>query len=1146
VLFVTNQRQKNVKIGVKSKSVLYNNSTTFHNNAMTKLSIQLLGAFQVEHDGRPVNGFATDKARALLAYLAVERERPHRRESLSALLWPEQNDERARQSLRQALSHLKQALGGEDFLLISPQDIQLNPQASVWIDVSESAALARASQRHRHRSIECCLPCLRRQQNLLEIYAGDFLNGFPSQNSENFEEWVTLTRERLRQQAMSAHILLADLYELRGDQPTALEHAYAQISLEPWREEAHRQVMRILAQNGERSKALAQYHACRRVLANELGVAPTAETTALFETIQNGDLPPPKIVPHPPEPATSFIGRTREQSEIAELLADPTCRLVTLLGMGGVGKSSLAMQIARTHNGIYRDGVFFVPLIGVNDAPGAIAVAIGQPAPDAGTRLAELLRNKQILLVLDNFEHLVESSDGLTDVLAAAPGLQILVTSRERLRLREESVYMLEGLSFPQEGENDLPDPRVFDALALFETRAAQIDPRFRLTRNILPDVLEICRLVEGLPLAIELAASAVSDRSCAEVALALSQTFGTLLPALRNFPARHRSLRAVFEHTWNILSTQEQRQLVELSVFLGGFSAEAALIVTGTPTPKLADLAAKSLLRRDMDGRYALHESLRQFSVEKLEPAAAARTRHGAYYANLAAHCNGSTSANELDVIQKERANLRAAWEWSFSAHQSESIPGNLKNGQLSADLLTGLALLYTLRGPLSEGENLFREAILKLDGDKSQEELKNRLSIELARIYNAQTHHQQAIELAKSVTTSSVDREQQLQARALLVWGQALGAQGECEAARPILSQALTLARELGDKRVEADSLRELGNAANRLTEYDLAIPLYSQALAISRELGDKRGESATLNNWGSVEYDLGDLAAAQTHYQQSLTLYRELGNLLGEAKALNNLSNVSADQGDLAASLQYSQQAVHIHREMGNPRGQSAALNNLGATYYLLGQYDAARKNYQQSLVFYRESGNQQAEAETLANLSLLDCVLGHLVSGRENALKAIRLAEKTGDKVNLANALYYLGRNQLAAGNLDAAEIALQRALDLRHEIPHQGRQAEILAEIAWASQMRARNTQALELLGPVLKLLSDPLALNGSDDPFRIYMLTAQILAANGDARANVVRISGASLLRERAGKISDPAYRLSFETTHNYFSESEG
>jgi tetratricopeptide (TPR) repeat protein len=375
----------------------------------------------------------------------------------------------------------------------------------------------------------------------------------------------------------------------------------------------------------------------------------------------------------------------------------------------------------------------------------------------------------------------------------------------------------------------------------------------------------------------------------------------------------------------------------------------------------------------------------------------------------------------------------------------------------------------------------------------------------------------------------------------KALLIWGQALNAQGESKAARPLLEQALELAQEMGDKHIEADCLRELGNVANRLVEYEEAVSLYERALSLSYELGDKRGESATLNNWASVEWDLGKLDAALAHFKEALALYREVGNLPGEAKALNNLSNVTADLGDLGASLQFSKQALRIHSEMGNPRGQSAVLNNLGATYYCLGQYALARKSFQQALALHRESGNIQAEAETLANLSLLDCEEEHTTDGHDNAQKAIALAERAGDKVNHANALFYLGRNHLAAGNYEAAETALQRALDLRREIPHPGRLAEIQIELALAAHQRFKNALALERLAPVMEILPDSSALDGTDNPYRIYRLAAQILAANGNPRAGAVWELGKVLVEERAAKISDPFLRQSFRMAHGRF-----
>jgi predicted ATPase len=859
------------------------------------------------------------------------------------------------------------------------------------------------------------------------------------------------------------------------------------------------------------------------VLSKELAADPTAETTALFEAIQHGNLPALKTAHLLPEPPTSFVGRGRELDEIVERLADPDCRLVTILGMGGIGKSRIALQVALAHSGLYRDGIFWVSLASAIEVPSTIVAALGYTAPDSASRLLDLLREKETLLVLDNFEHLVDSSDILSELLAAAPGLQLIVTSRERLRLREEWVYILEGLSYPMERDED--GSQAFDALALFANRATQIDSHFALTETCLAESSAICRLVEGHPLAIELAASGVAERSCGEIAASLRQNMDALSPTLRNFPVRHRSLRAVFEHSWNLLTADDRPSLAKLSVFDGGFTREAALAVAETSEKQLAGLAAKSFLRRDNDGRYALHETIRQFASEKLKNAIATQQRHAEYYANWAANSDGVVSASKLDLLQTERANFRAAWAWARQAQVD-----------LLKSLLAGLSLLYALRGPLSEGESLFRETLQSLDGEISQKGLAAEISIELARIYNAQTRHNEAIELAQTVTGEPL-----LQARALLTWGQALDAQGECEAARPVLEQSLALARSLGDKRIEADSLRELGNAANRLVEYDIAMPLYAQSLTLARELGDKRGESATLNNWGALEWDLGELEAAKAHYLGALALYRELGNLHGEAKALNNLSNVAADQGDLSAALQYSEQALGIHREMGNPRGQSAALNNLGATYYSLGQYNAARKRYQQALVFYRDSGNYQAEAETLANLSLLDCVQGLLAAGCENAQKAVALAEKAGDKINHANALYYLGRNQLAAGNYEAAESALHRAIDLRREIPHPGRQAEIQAELALLAQKRSRFILALELLAPVLEILHDPCMLNGTDDPYRIYQIAAQILAKNGHSMAVSMKEMGKTLVKARAEKIGDAILRQSFLSVHDFF-----
>jgi DNA-binding SARP family transcriptional activator len=270
--------------------------------AMAHLSISLLGTLRVTLDGEPVTDFATDKARALLAYLAVESDRPHRRDALAGLLWPDQPQKRARQSLRQALSDLRKAIGDQDdapFLLISREDLQFNAECDHWLDVAELTDLVKDCQTHHHRRRETCLPCIRRMERIVELYEGPFLQQFFLSDSDAFEEWAVLKREWLQREVTEALSILTDYCKRRGDHKQAQQYARRHVGLEPWREEAHRQLMQLLALDGQRSAALAQYETCRRLLADELSVEPTPETEALYEEIRTGKLTPILLKEHP-------------------------------------------------------------------------------------------------------------------------------------------------------------------------------------------------------------------------------------------------------------------------------------------------------------------------------------------------------------------------------------------------------------------------------------------------------------------------------------------------------------------------------------------------------------------------------------------------------------------------------------------------------------------------------------------------------------------------------------------------------------------------------------------------------------------------------------------------------------------------------
>jgi DNA-binding SARP family transcriptional activator len=389
---------------------------------MAHLSISLLGSINVTRDGEPLTDFATDKARALLAYLAVEADRPHRRDTLAGLLWPDQPQKKARQSLRQALSDLRKTIGDRDdapFLLVSREAIQFNTDCDHWLDVAAFADLVKDCETHRHRRMATCLSCLRRMERMVGLYSGAFLEQFFVSDSDAFEEWAMLKREWLQREVTEALSLLADYHERRGDYKRAQQYARRQVQMEPWREEVHRQLMRLLALDGQRSAALTQYETCRRALADELGIEPTAETQVLYEQIRGsgasgevwgyGSAPPHSHTPILTllPSFTSFVGREEELTELADLLADPNCRLMTLFGPGGIGKTRLALQVADDHLGTFENGVAFVPLAHISAVAHfvpTVASVLGlsfHGDQDPEEQLLDYLRQKELLLVLD-------------------------------------------------------------------------------------------------------------------------------------------------------------------------------------------------------------------------------------------------------------------------------------------------------------------------------------------------------------------------------------------------------------------------------------------------------------------------------------------------------------------------------------------------------------------------------------------------------------------------------------------------------------------------------------------------------------------------------------------------------------------------
>ncbi|MBI3997773.1 MAG: tetratricopeptide repeat protein, partial [Armatimonadetes bacterium] len=683
-----------------------------------------------------------------------------------------------------------------------------------------------------------------------------------------------------------------------------------------------------------------------------------AQPERLFQVVAPdllADFPPPKTLTAVPNnlPAqlTSFIGRERELAEVRRLVE--TTRLLTLTGTGGCGKTRLALQVAAELGQVLADGVWFVdlaPLMEPGLVPATIAAALRlreQPGRPLLPTIIEHLQFRHVLLVLDNCEHLVATCAQIaTALLQGCPRVRIMATSRERLGVAGETVWRVPSLATP-----DLRHPPIPAALAdveavrLFVDRAAAIQPGFALTERNAEAVARVCHQLDGIPLAIELAAARVAVLPPEQIARRLDDRFRLLTAGRRTALPRHQTLRAAMDWSYDLLSAQERSMLTRLSVFVGGFTLEAAEAVSAGEQADefavldlLTQLVDKSLvIAEDDDGevRYRLLETVRQYAHDRLRGAAealGAQRRHAAFYLALAEqaepHVIGPEQARWLSRLQREHANMRAALEWSLG-------PGDLGTG---LRLVAALIKFWEVHGHFTEGRR-WAEAVLTRLPERSGTRAKV-----LCGVGN-------------------------------LAWHQA-----DYEAARASFEEGLTLARELGDKRRAAAALIGLGLVAWNQGEYARARSLYEDSLVLFRELEDRRGIAVALNNLGIVARALGDYAAARAFLQESLKIRRQSGDRLGASSTLHNLGLIAWNQGDLEASRALYQDSLAIARELGHRQGMAAALNGLGTVARTLGDAGAACAHYAESLLIFRDLGDKWGVADVLEGFGCVAAAQG----------------------------------------------------------------------------------------------------------------------------------------------------------------------
>ena len=956
------------------------------------LKIDLLGTFQV-WVGHELADFRTDAERALLAYLAVHQGIPQRRDVLAGLLSPDRSDAEALTYVRNRLTRLRDALhdhdGARSWFEIDRKQITLRQSDAISVDVTLVSQIVKRVESHHHRQLSGCLPCLEALDTALDFVRGELLAGL-NVASDVWETWLIGQREHYHQQALAALTHLREARLERHEWADVLAIAQRQLQIEPWLEAAHRAMMTAYYQLGDRTSALAQFEHCHQQLWEELGVEPDPQTQELRQLISDQQVvlaKSPTIPGNLPLQHGVFVGRDEEQAHLLTRLADPNYRLITIVGAGGMGKTRLSIEVGARAKANFSDGVWFVALDAVTSNAEQIKIAIGEAAGLAhdnkqlsGDQVFAILRDKRVLLILDNSEIVLDHMRFIADWLKRAPHLTILTTSREPLNFQAESVLLLQGLPTGDVAANC--------AEVLFAEHARMADAGFALTAETLPLVRDICSMVDGSPLGIALAAAWVRRRSLSQIRDEIHHSLDFLSSRLRDIEPRHRSMRAVFEASWQLLTADEQTILAKLSIFPDTFTAHAAAAITHAELVDLDVLCEKSLLQqRHESERYVMHGLLRQFARDKLgKKMAIVDHAFITYYAAQAVQ-----HQHHYDRLQPEwrnfavlisKAHHHKAWQILLESVQAldEAWFRQIRFSEMHDGLTLALDAATALDDPLGLARLLLRLGEIEIEVNNHDQ-----AEVYLLRAlgYLSRLNHQRGIAHTKyHLGRIYFERTQDNQALVLF------------EAAKRIFETH-------NDTLGIAKNLNLMALYCMRLRDFDQAHKYLQQAYTL-QEHGDYTPTFIeTLRHLARVTRMLGQEHVSENLLTKAMTVSRAIHEL-GEYAAVlyeQMLLYKARQQSDLALTIGY--QCLETFKQLGSPRWEALVKTQLGLLYQALEQPQRAINFLSEGLTIFIDLDDQYEQAYSYYYIYRCYTLMGDDAQGSLAKQAASRLNEQLHD-------------------------------------------------------------------------------------------------------------------------------------------------